>query len=317
MESGAKSDTADLEAFDALQGTLRDVFFDPVEEELDDMQQTVVKHIRSADREQSNRLRNIKSDLDKKLGQIGTSYEGLDESLQGLTASMERARHLLADEEGQSEIRNLAQRLQRAQEALQSSMQALKDTQAERHKTLVGQHKELQSIQDESLDAIKSVQSALPKKTNELALRLEGKLSGIATTCSELDAVLTGVADSTGAVLDVLTDGDGRSELRRLSEMVVGTQESIESVLQALKETEATYKEAQAQRHAKTRKGIENNLDAIHEMGATLTQKMDALSSRVKAVERQQRWMLWGMAVATVLILWTIGMSTWLAISSG
>lgn len=173
MHNEVESDTMDLEAFKALDGTLQDVFFDPVKQELDDVRQTVMRRIQSTERKQSDNLGQVKSDLDTKLNRINTSYVELDETLAGLKTSVDQAHRLLSDEEDQSEIRNLAEDLQTTREALQSSIQALKDTESENHKTWTRRHEEMRGFVKTNAEAINKTNNAVVKETDELAKRIQ------------------------------------------------------------------------------------------------------------------------------------------------
>ena len=173
MDNEVESDTMDLEAFKALDGTLQDVFFDPVKQELDDVRQTVMRRIQSTERKQSDNLGQVKSDLDTKLNRINASYVELNETLTALTASVDRAHRLLADEEDQSEIRNLAEDLQTTREALQSSIQAFKDVESEHHETRMRQHEEMRGFVKANTEAINKINNAVVKETSELEKRTQ------------------------------------------------------------------------------------------------------------------------------------------------
>lgn len=257
MENGVSNDTTDLESFEMLGETLRDVFFDPVEDELDDVRSSVEARLKRVERQQEERLDHITSVLKKRLGKISSSYEGLDASLGGLTGSIEKVQDLLKDEEDRSELHNLSEQVEHTRTSLEQSVQDVRKAEAEFHDLQAERHKEVLNAHEQSVSAIRQVESSLVEETEEHADRIETALQ--------------------------TADREREKEDIQRYEQVQTMQTKL--------------------------------LESTKEVGTGLGEDVEEIARRIEEIFQQQKRIFQTVGLATVLILWAIGMSTWLLLT--
>jgi len=135
---GSAEEAQNHEALEVLRDTLREVFYEPTEQEVKRVEEGIESLSSDLDnirREQRKELDKVQRSIEEKFTGLGETYRSMEEALRGLQEASTQMSRLLENDDGDSRIKELAQEIEKDAESLERSIQSFKEASLEFHRS--------------------------------------------------------------------------------------------------------------------------------------------------------------------------------------